>query len=316
MKKDYLSATRFSKAVYCGLLGYHLSNEELNVPAFIFQRGRELHDAIEQVLQEGQYAEGVIPEHFKPYIPEFEEIIPNREETKFVEYRGKKLKCVGIPDLRTSKIVTEFKSGKYSEWHKWQTAYYKWLLDLPHGRILYFDIPDLVIELPEDEKDFVVTDELIVKTWDNILLKKPTRCILCPGCPIKKQCPEWKGNATEDMLDLVDVINSKNQLEERKKEIVKQLVEPLNVEIAKLKEREEFLRQKIAKELPKENTYEVAGAKIQVSLRSFKVLPEDFVQPTYESSPELFKKPMLDEAAVLKRFGVDVKRPVVTVRID
>jgi len=316
MKKDYLSATRFSKAVYCGLLGYHLSNEDSNIPSFVFQRGKDLHNAIDQILQEGQEAEGVIPEHFKPFIPEFEDIIPNAEETKYAEHDGKKVKCVGIPDLRTKEAITEFKSGKHSEWHKWQTAFYKWLFNTGHGRILYFDIPDLIIELPETESEFKVTDELIIKTWNNVLLKKPNRCSLCTSCPVKKQCPEWKGTATEDMLDLIDTVNAKNELEERKKQLVEQLVEPLSIELTKLKEREAFLREKIARELPKENIYEVAGARIQVSLRKTKVLPEDFVEPTYEVEPDLYKKPVINETALIKKFGIETSKPIVTVKLD
>lgn len=316
MKKDYLSATRFSKAVYCGLLGYHLSNEDSNIPSFVFQRGRDLHDAIDQVLQEGQDIQEAIPEHFKPFIPKSEDIIPNAQETKYAEHNGKKLKCIGTPDLRTKDTITEFKSGKYSEWHKWQTAFYKWLFDTPHGRILYFDIPDLVIELTETESEFKVTDELIIQTWNNVLLKKPNRCSLCTSCPIKKQCPEWKGTATEDMLDLIDTINAKNQAEERKRQIVEQLIDPLNTEILKLKEKESFLREKITKELPKENVYEVAGARIQVSYRKTKVLPEGFVEPSYEEEPELYKKPVINETALIKKFGIETSKPVVTVKID
>lgn len=316
MKKNYLSATRFAKAVYCGLLGNHLSNEDTNIPSFVFERGKQLHDAIDSVLQEGQEISGAIPEHFKSHMPDFSEIIPNAQEKKIAKFNDKEVECIGIPDLRTNKKVAEFKSGAHSEWHKWQTAYYKWLLNVPEGVLLYFDIPDLIINFPEDEKEFVVTDELIIKTWTNVLLKTPNRCKLCSSCPVKKACPEWKGKANEDMLDLVEVVSRTKELQEQKTNLLNQFIEPISTELTKLKEKEEFLREKIASQNNKANNFEVAGATIRISMKQTPVLPKDFIVPTEEERPDLYLPKEIDDKKVKKEFSVKEEKPVVTVVLN
>jgi hypothetical protein len=316
MKKNYLSATRFAKAVYCGLLGHHLSNEDSNIPSFVFERGKQLHDAIDAVLQEGQEFPSAIPEHFKPYIPQLEEIIPNAQEKKIAKFNNKEVECIGIPDLRTNKRITEFKSGAHSEWHKWQTAFYKWLFDVSEGLLLYFDIPELIIHIPEDEKEFIVTDELIIKTWTNVLLKTPNRCKLCSSCPVKKSCPEWKGKANEDMLDLVEVVSRAKELTEQKTNLMNQFIEPISTELTKLKEREEFLREKIAAENEKANNFEVAGATIRISFKETPVLPNNFKAPTEQERPDLYLPRELDSKKVKKEFSVKEQKPVVTVVLN
>ncbi len=312
-KKDYLSATRFAKAINCGLLGYHLSNEKLNIPDKVFERGKILHDMIDSYFQLGQDAFN-IPKHMLEGMPDRKEVIPNREYTKLATYNNRTLKCIGTPDLTTSDKVYEFKSGSHSEWHIWQLAFYMWLMEKPYGKLMYFDHPELSFELKEGREKYIVNEEVIIKCWVNILLNTPSRSYLCSSCPIKKTCPEWKGKASEEMLDLVEMNSKKKELEEMKDHYMNNFLNPINEQLSEIKKKEAELRIKIAKENPTPNNYDIAGATISISKRKTIELPEDFVPPSYEQMPDIYKQPELDKKKATERFGIKVEKPTITIR--
>lgn len=314
-EKNYLSASRFAHSVDCGAHGWSLANPTENkttIPLSVFERGSFFHNEIENFYYGNGIVSSVIPGSLFFKIPPKSEVVPIKEEVKLVALPdGSLLKCMGFPDIPAKGHVIELKSGDHKEWHKWQLAFYIWLMDLPKGKLVYFD-SDLEIEITKDDETYRVTDELVVEVWLKTLARTEIRSKECSGCNLKKTCSLWKGLVSDDMIDLVDLKEQVKELTLQKDTINKMFLESISTQLKQATEKFETLKEKVISE-SEVNNYSLPSYRIRIQETTKTVLPQDFVIPTYQERPELYKPPEPKTKDLNKEFGIKVKEKMAVI---
>lgn len=308
-EKDYISATRFAHAVVCGARGWELSNpsqSKSKVPPSAFERGSFFHAEIEKFMYTDEPVSGVIPQDIFLKLPPKSQVLPIKEEVKILKFLGQgediTLRCIGIPDVPTHNQVFELKSGDAKEWHKWQLAYYIWLMDKDSGGLIYFD-SDYTFNITNDDPTYKVTDALVMEVWLNILRKNEVRCWECSGCPLKKTCGQWSGTASPDMIDLLDAREELDRLAAEKKALDELLFAPLQARFKEAEAKVEAIKTRIL-DTNGVNNYSLGSHRIRIHNTTVTKLPENFVVPTYASRPDLYNPPVTIAKKLKDEFGV------------
>lgn len=314
-EKNYLSATRFAHSVECGMRGWVLSNPTaygITKYAPAYKRGLTVHKEVEDYL----YGEGIIgptiPHSLLEKLPQKTKLLPVKEYNTVVTLPdGTTLSCIGTPDIITEDLVIELKTGQDYEWHKWQLAFYMWITGKQHGKLIYAD-KDLEIELNQ-QGQYAVTEETVIKVWNNILSRKEVKCEECSNCPVKKTCSLWVGKTPEKVMQYIDIRNRLQELEDERDVIKKVMLVNLEKEIASL----ETELEKVKKELLRESdtsVYDIGRYSVSIHYATKKVLPEGFTVPSYSERPDLYNDPTLKRSNLLKEYGVDKKEKTIVVR--
>lgn len=316
--KNYLSGHRFAHSLYCGYLGRFLSEggKPKDTPAM--ERGLTYHALIlTDEEKETNEAVKLYREHLKASVGDrligFE--VP-------VEMTISGILVKGIIDLLAKDQVIELKTGSQKEWHFWQASYYAFLTKVPKATLVYLDISNENVvsarNLDVDLEKYKVTEELLLKVWQDILNPVARKGEHCRECPVKPTCPEWIKVPTPDILELTKLYSRLKTLEETKAKTL-EVIEPVMKQVTELnsaiKETEEAiksLKEKIKSE-SEEGYYYTDTHKVLVYKSHTKTLPPD-LEIDYSKEPDLFTPPKLDTKKAVEKYGIS--KEIKAIRIE
>lgn len=348
--KEYISATRFSKAIYCGRLGRWYSDdnkvfankgiqrglavhrsvftdidkEEVSIDVFSLSVRRAILDHIQekedQIIKEEYQIDTSFPFKYINELSDTEnsntEVRLSLDDSMIILFGDLPVK--GFIDLLTKKAVYELKTGKEHEWHNWQSAFYAYFTKRKNAYLVYSDVLDsngspLIKEV--DLSLYNVDNNLLSSVWSRILRSEPKKSILCTGCPIKSTCNLWVGEVSEDMLLLADIRDKIEELSQLRDILLKPIndeLQSINKEIKDLTQKyEQLLDQIRVKDVA---SYRVPGYTIQIYETTTKTLPDNIHNiVSYATHPHLFKPPELKRSEAIKEFGITEKTKAIKV---
>lgn len=323
--KDRISAHRFAAGYYCGLHGYQLMSEDekkfthtgMIKGSYVDRAIRDWADSkidydLDNVVN--IYLQ-VQADSLIAILPKRTDIDTSKEMTGLLQ---KSIPSVPLPFVGELDIVTkdgqvyEIKNGKSYEWHLIQADFYRWMIgsDKP-AHVIYVSTRTKV------EAPIVVTDEVALQVWENILSKTVQINSRCNICPILDKCPERVQPANE----LIQAAIANRQMLDRLQDMLKtnkQRFEATNEELIQnikdVMQREEDLNKQI---LAMDNYRYVQPDKLSITVyeKEKLELPTNYLELLpYSEYPHFYdlviKKEMLDD--VLEMIGQ--KTPIPSLR--
>ena len=213
--------------------------------------------AIENSVNAYMEGRGDIPEQWKTVLPDpFDTKCQVEILEDFAEGHPK---IHGYVDYVCGDSVYDLKTGNLERWiekYKIQLAIYKERLGLSYSYILHATDLDDTLDCIEVTSETTVDD--LKKAWANIKGRKAEKCHHCPTCPIKKECPLWKGSdvLAQKLIDVCEKIETLEGESARLKEEIKANLEPNKIYCEKI-------------HLTETEGYEIKGLESSYPFKSF-----------------------------------------------